>query len=153
MCIDSLKSKAGAGLVVFGLAASACAPDAIGPTRHRQPLSSASAILLQPAREPRGVEDDILRIEAKVPGFGGFYADSVGGLVAYVRDVTNSSAATAALKDLALSDPGRFYVTGASPKITIRQADFAFSQLVGWEESLLESVRPRGVLLYDADER
>lgn len=91
----------GAWLSVIVVALAGCAdPPATAP-RHLRPEATSSttasdlavdvALELQEAvrgRTRRGEQDEMLRVEAQVPGFGGFFLDSTDRLIAYVKDTT-----------------------------------------------------------------
>lgn len=121
---------------------------------HSAPRHSASALLTEPHRMVRGIEDDILRIEEDVPGFGGFSLDSAGNLRAYILDIRQVDALRARLVSYTTEVPGRFTKQdGTPPSITILQGAFAFSDLVTWQTALRAAKGKSGqIVLLDADE-
>lgn len=72
---------------------SACANDSEFLT-HAPPdatLARTASMNRAEGKMSRGVEDRFLEIEVVVPGFGGFYQDTVSGdMVAYVTNATES---------------------------------------------------------------
>lgn len=106
-------------------------------------------------RTLRGVEDDILRLEAAVPGIGGMYLGT-DELVVWVLDPENDESAKTALRNAAsaLFLPLELrYRVSRGEAITIRRGNFAFSELVGWQKVLLPLlVRTEGFVSIDVDE-
>ncbi len=106
-------------------------------------------------RKDRGVEDDILRLEAAAPGIGGVYIDASGRVNVYMRDKTNRGIAIAALRALglkmngALPEAARF----AAGDVVVQTGEFSFSELLGWSQVLLaDAVNVPGFVSIDADE-
>ncbi len=59
-------------------------------------LRRAAALQIQNAqlgRSQRGEQDEMLKLEARFPGFGGYFVDSLGDLVLYLRDSSRSRGA------------------------------------------------------------
>ena len=106
-------------------------------------------------RNARGIEDDILRLEAAAPGIGGVFVDPSGRVNVYTRSSTNPALAIGALRALgqrmnsALPEAARL-VAG---DVVMRRGDFAFSELLGWSQVLLaDAVNVPGFVSIDADE-
>lgn len=107
-------------------------------------------------RRLRGFEDEILRIESEVPGFGGLHFDrEAGQFVIHVRDSQWREAALAAVEGWVAPFGGRPGLTHfAGKEIEVRDAQFAFSELVAWSEVLVVPLtRVDGFVSIDADER
>jgi hypothetical protein len=107
-------------------------------------------------RTRRGVEDEILRIEAGVPGFGGFYFDRDEWRFAiHVRDAEHEEAALAASRQLASHVVMRLQRDDVSSQdIAVREGRFGFSELVAWSEFLFPKVLTiPGFVAIGADER
>jgi hypothetical protein len=107
-------------------------------------------------RRLRGVEDEVLRIEATAPGFGGFYFDrETGSFVIHVRDEEHTDAARAGAESLVsqiAARPDSEHLFGAGVRVI--EGRFAFSELVGWSEVLFAQVSGiEGFISIDADER
>jgi hypothetical protein len=83
------------GLASGLLALAGCSTDKNPPTAPQlAPPKIASNVLNDAPRlvalaasgvRDRGEQDEMLRVEAKVPGFGGFYIDSEGAVVIYLK--------------------------------------------------------------------
>lgn len=144
-------------VLVAGIAA-ACSD---GPsTVRRQPqgtsgpqgytdLAAANA-----GRTARGIEDEFLRLEARIPGFGGMFKDIDGVVTAYLTD---SMQRPLARQVIAASDSlfeGEPEVRQAvrDGRVRFRSGLWTFSQLVGWQRLALRSLSPTAVITADADE-
>ena len=101
-----------------------------------------------------GFEDDQLRLELSLPGFGGLAFDEDGGLVVYIPSGRTSAESRAILqtqlaraeKDVlvrALSDDSR---------IQWRVSQYPFSSLVAWKDALASQKVRDAVVGIDADE-
>ncbi len=107
-------------------------------------------------RTRRGVQDEILRIEAGVPGFGGFYFDRDEWRFAiHLRVAEHEEAAIAASQQLASSVVTRLQLDDVSSQdIAVRQGRFGFSEIVAWSELLFPQVLTiPGFVAIGADER
>jgi hypothetical protein len=137
-------------LAVF--AACADTPTSSGAAPAAPGASAAAAP--QAKRFSRGIEDEFLQMQTEVPGFGGFYVDEAGDIVAYVTDLADESRARGAVQRLLLRDARRFARRdGSQPAVHVRKGEFGFSQLVDWSEKLQRGARPaHGISLFDADE-
>src|SRR5438046_2710689 len=82
--------------LVFGLLAlGGCSTDTSPPSASqltppqvmRWALDDAPRLVTLAASgvRDRGEQDEMLRVESKVPGFGGFYIDSLGAVVIYLK--------------------------------------------------------------------
>ncbi|MET0399968.1 MAG: hypothetical protein ABW277_24475 [Longimicrobiaceae bacterium] len=143
-------------LPVSALALFAACADTPSPSEATVPGVAAAASAAPQARKfSRGIEDEFLQMEAaEVPGFGGFYVDDAGDIVAYVTDTANEGRARGAIQRLLLRDTRRFARRdGSQPAVHVRKGEYGFSQLVEWNEKLQRGARPSdGISLYDADE-
>lgn len=147
-----------AGLTFLG----ACADP---PTSPGNPLgrgaaaSGAAQVELAAAahgRNTRGVEDEILRMENAVPGLGGMFRDAAGMINIYVPRGSNAGSVKAALARVApglgLPQNARDQLADGS-KVKLLDGDYAFSQLVAWEQAVAAKLRPgTGIYGVDADE-
>src|SRR5574338_1096320 len=94
---------AGAGLALILAACGDRADGPPAPSRHGTaatvPNYRASARALieqaQAGVRRRGVQDEMLQLEAEVPGFGGFYVDSASQVVAWLRRGAGTDAVAA----------------------------------------------------------
>jgi len=106
-------------------------------------------------RTTRGFEDEILRMEAKVPGLGGVWVNETGTPVVYLKDPSQSALALRELRSFAVGLP---YATvlhsklGLEGSTIVRQGQFTFSELVFWSRMIASYVRAPGFLSIDADE-
>ena len=120
---------------------------------------TASSQLDQAAhgRTDRGAEDEILRLEAAVPGIGGLYVDSATGRVTvFVREAASKGRAIAAIRALAERLDRRLPEAAwlGGQDAVVRIGEFAFSELVGWSTVLgPELIRVPSFVSLDADER
>lgn len=100
----------------------------------------------------RGVEDFFLKIEAEIPGFGGFFVEQPGKkLVAYVTDLSKAEKVRSALKSRSQGSLKFVFSNLPSSTIEVRQGDYSFSQLLEWLESIAVEAGSIPVFL-DADE-
>lgn len=90
-------------------------------------------------RRERGIEDEILRIEAEVPGFGGFYFDgSAQRFVVFVRDEETEPPAVAAARELVERITARHALSHLrTSEVVPLRGVYGFSELVGWKDALL----------------
>jgi len=107
-------------------------------------------------RKVRGIEDEILRIESRVPGFAGMHKDASGQMVVHLADLSQRPAAAAEMAKIAVllkdMDPGAARDLAAG-RIKVAQADYSFSQLVDWQQATLNALAARaGFNSVDADE-
>ncbi|HEY2855671.1 MAG TPA: hypothetical protein VGJ18_22725 [Gemmatimonadaceae bacterium] len=135
-----------AGILAIGVAA--CS-ETRTPTQPRVPVSAARTITaLTPGVRP--AEEHFHSLAREIPGFGGYFIDSTGGLVAYVTDLTRGDALRTRLGAIR-----RAHRLGArNPSISIRKGDFDFPSLAHWRDLVsthILGVVP-GVVMSDADE-
>lgn len=77
--------------VTVALSCSPDGPTPSAPTREsiqpRHVFSDAPSLVHDAlaGRGRRGEQDEMLRLEAQLPGFGGFFIDSLGEVVVYMR--------------------------------------------------------------------
>lgn len=139
----------------------ACADTASGPTRQAEraiPMSAASAQILAAVRgrRSRGVEDEILRLEAQIPGLGGLYFNgATGKATIYLIDLGTRASALAtmhaAAPTLNLTRRMRSLLSTDSGT-DVLQGQFAFSDLVAWQQAIVAHARATGLTTVDADE-
>jgi hypothetical protein len=108
-------------------------------------------------RTTRGFEDEILRMEARVPGLGGIFLDpATGQAVAHVRSLGDRTTTMLAIRSAATtlnveeSFRSKIGVEGA---MIIREGSYAFSELVAWSIAVASKPRLPGLVSIDADER
>jgi hypothetical protein len=152
-------------LIVFGSIAvitAGCADSLTPQPKMRVSSASASAMAAEErsqaaaGRTARGFEDEILRLEAKIPGVGGVFADSSGNFVIYVRDESKAAAAMsefrAQVKTLSLPAEIRAVIDNPTRLIS-RVGAYDFSQLVAWSRIVLHTFGAEpGFVSIDADE-
>lgn len=120
------------------------------------PAAASAALLASPivavemaTQEPSRVEssDDLLiRVEAKVPGFGGLFVDAEGRLIVFLRDTAQLPAARAAIESV--FGPSRIPSAG----IRAVRGRYTVSQLKAWTERAGATLSVPGVTLVDLDE-
>ena len=103
----------------------------------------------------RGIKDEIVRLEAAIPGIGGMYIDG-GEVVIYApRDAVREdviSALAHAAESMAITPDLRAQLARGD-RIRLKPANFALSQLLTWERALEDSVaRVAGFTGINADE-
>jgi hypothetical protein len=128
----------------------------VAPPRAAESAQDIAAGELEAAaagRTYRGIEDDILRLENRVPGIGGLFIDSTGNLVVLVRNLSQEADALAALASMPGNFPRSIDDLVEKNAVTVRSAQFSFSQLVAWEKLLFPRLTAlRGFLGIDANE-
>ena len=104
----------------------------------------------------RGVEDEFVRIERDVPGFGGLFADSAGAIVVRLKDSSLRDASIAALRALS----GRFRLPsqltdaldGRAP-MRVLAARYSMSELIALLRMIAQASEGASIVALDADER
>lgn len=91
-------------------------------------------------------DDLLVRVEERVPGFGGMFVDSEGGLVVYLRDPGQLPAARSAIE--AVFGSGRVPSTG----LRAARGRYSVSQLKAWTERAGPILTLPGVTMLDLDE-
>ena len=129
------------------------APTDNGMAAARQ--ARATELLAQPNRYARGVEDEFLRLEAELPGFGGFYLNRNGEIVAVSAGATVDGAVQGRVAEYLLAAGARFAKPdGSLPSVRVERGQYAFSDLLDF----LFRVRAQltaddAIVLLDADEQ
>lgn len=107
-------------------------------------------------RNERGIEDDILRMEAEVPGLGGVFKEN-GKIIVLVPQTAVSATVMAGLaraSSLLTVDPITRGNIARGERIELRPATYSFSQLIVWEELVGGAMNRSGHISFtDADER
>lgn len=107
-------------------------------------------------RTERGIEDDILRLEARVPGIGGLWLDSeTGRFTVFLKDMSRAESASEAVQGFAADLSARLPVGVIDPSnVEVVPGQFAFSDLVAWNKALRTRLGnlPEFISI-DADER
>lgn len=146
-------------LAAVSLAAlSACADDSVTSPQSTQRQLDLANVQLQAAasgRTERGFEDEMLRMELSLPGFGGLAMADDGTLVVHLPPGVSTATGAAALEGK-LARVGRgelsdaFRRPGAVRYLTAR---YAFSTLVSWKEAMATAGNGRSTIHgIDADE-
>jgi hypothetical protein len=140
-----------------------CSSEVSGP---RSPTTISSPNLSEGARAQlaaalqgrtvRGFEDEILRMEGRIPGLGGVFLDgATGQVVIYLKDPRQRAAALRELRQIAsgLNVDADFRAKlGSETGTSVRLGQFAFSELIDWTRTISAGVRVPGFLSIDADE-
>lgn len=141
-----------AGLVVVVCGILACsgtditqAPELTPPTGTRNVLADAPSLVLQAEAGivKRGEQDDMLRREAELPGFGGFYISADRHVVVYMKPSAKTSDALvrSTLYSAYLNRPEP-YVREAMAKASnaeIRVGQYTLSELIAIENAIAHS--------------
>ena len=122
------------------------------PQQSRQTLQEAIVDF-----ENRDIETEFVALERMLPGFGGFFHDENGDIVAYVRD-GEAGAARQLIDQAFLSDENsrnRFIKRdGGVPEIHVVPGDYTMSELIRWTLAMRSaSGVEHGLTLFDADEK
>lgn len=141
----------------------ACVDEPSGPARsertsrvNKLPVAAAELAAAIRGRALRGAEDDILRIEAVLPGFGGMFIDNgvINLFVPKGNDAVNARAAIAQVASSLRLVPELREQLARGDNLNLLQADFAFSQLIEWQTALASRVKPDiPIFGIDADEK
>jgi len=126
----------------------ACADESRFPTEPVRPTVDASYLALSPGGI-RPAEALLHAVARDVPGFGGYYLDNNGVLVAHITDLGRE----AVLRQRLEAVRNRLAVSQVR-SITVRQGQFDFPSLAAWRDlvsSQILGVVP-GVVMSDADE-
>lgn len=115
----------------------------------------AESILSQPNRFPRGVEDEFLRLETELPGFGGFYIGDNGDFVAVSTGAVSDEIVSTRMVEFIRVNSTRFVKPGGSlPQVTVVSGEYAFSRLLDYLFAVRERItQEHDVILLDADEQ
>jgi hypothetical protein len=129
-------------------AVAACAdqsPDSTtSPAMYRAGNVSAAAEKLISAAvagaRPRGPQDEMLKLENELPGFGGFYIDSVDNVVVYLK--TGSTTSPTRVRNTLASfyatwpNPREREIMRASVNARIVTGDYSLSELIATENMI-----------------
>jgi hypothetical protein len=146
--------------LVAAILLAACSDEPLSPNRPQRealvaPTASAHLAAAAAGRLSRGFEDEILRLENRIPGLGGLFRQD-GDIVIYLQDPSQRGAAMRELRAAASTvraDPAFRSQLAAGNRVTVRTGKFPFSQLVAWQGALLRAVAGTPALLsVDADE-
>lgn len=138
-------------VVVAAAAAVACSPDSAGvnsPQAVSAPMHSvlldAPFLVAQAAQgvKKRGEQDEMVKIENSVPGFGGFFFDSTDKLTVYMK---GSSPVSAAAAQAALN---RAYSQRTEAPIRARMSGAATARVIPGDYSLSELIAAENRIAY-----
>jgi hypothetical protein len=95
-------------------------------------------------KRDRGEQDEMLRVEAKIPGFGGFYIDSVGNVVAYLKQSRTATPAGLVRSILSREYAGRSEqnvreIMSKASEAQIREGAYSLSELIAVENRIASS--------------
>jgi hypothetical protein len=144
-----LVSPAILSLALIGL--TACSPDDLPTSQARSrpdlrgALTDAQALIAQAVagRRVRGEQDDMLRREVALPGFGGFYIDSLDRMVVYMKagsnipDTVVRRVLVAAYEHRPEQRIQQLMPEVAKARIVV--GDFALSELISFENRISHS--------------
>lgn len=107
-------------------------------------------------RQLRGIEDDILRLEGYLPGFGGLFIDSTGHVAVYAPANANADSVRAILAQhdtvWHLREPFAHQMS-AGNQVHVLTGQYPFSYLVVWARMFSTQLRAdEGIVSVDADE-
>lgn len=114
----------------------------------------ASQLLEQRGRYPRGIEDDFLRLEADLPGFGGLYLDKNQDVVAVTTGAESDVRVRERVLEFVRSSSNRFAKPdGSLPAVLVKRGDYSSSQLLDHLFKVRSQLRVEDDVVYlDADE-
>jgi hypothetical protein len=101
-----------------------------------------------------GLDAEFARMAREVPGFGGMFVDEDGRLNVYMAPGQARKAATTqdVVQSIGRSLRARGRDMPAASEVVIRQADYDFLQLAGWNERMVPMLREPGIVFLDIDE-
>jgi hypothetical protein len=144
------------------LIATACSEDSTAPAAGPKLSPSIDALAQKEiaaslaGRTSRGAEDEILRLEAAMPGLGGLYRTPEGETVVFAAPASDFGPARARLASRAagVHFSEKIKSTLATGEgLEIRPSKYPFSVLIAYEQLLVPSLKGlEGVLSVDADE-
>ncbi|HLL48529.1 MAG TPA: hypothetical protein VK399_17645 [Longimicrobiaceae bacterium] len=139
-----------AAIFVLAGCSDAMAPGSISENNSTETHSRAD----RTQSATQAAEARSIRIAGQLPGFGGYYFDSDGNLVAYLTDLRQAGTARALLEPLLrgrIADAGQ--KRSARPEVQFREGRYDFPQLAGWRDRMLGPVLDlEGVVFLDLDE-
>lgn len=94
-----------------------------------------------PTRLPelaRSIDDELVQMGRKIPGFGGMFYDEQGYPTVYLREPGSAAA--------------QFAVKSLGEEVRVLRGDFEFEQLIEWKQALRPVLALPGVVFLDADE-
>ena len=137
----------------------ACDSDIVDPGTHSPALKAAGLAAAQltaavSGRTARGFEDDLLRLDAAIDGFGGMFRTAEGRVVAYLPDTALQSRARVVLarNDSLFSADDRVRSDVREGRVHFLPGRFRFSELVAWQQLILRGLPPSALQTVDADE-
>jgi hypothetical protein len=136
--------------ILFGFVGSlsACADESGSPTAPRPSINQASADAAS-SGDVRPAEEHLFALAREVPGFGGYFLDNNGVLVAYVKDLKNQELVRARVEQV------RGRLAAAQIRgVSVRQGQFDFPSLAHWRDLVSSQILGvvSGVVMSDADE-
>ncbi len=144
----SIVRRAGSVVVAFSLL-TACEAPPVAPVTPEASLQlqASETYPVFPSERP------FVELARQVPGFGGFFVEANGDLIAYLTDPAHEEALRPLLQPLlqaAIANRG----TAAGARIIVRPARYDFLQLRLWRDQLTDPVLSTpGVTFLDLDER
>lgn len=89
-------------------------------------------------RTTRGEQDEMLRVEALVPGFGGFFVDTTGHIIVLLKDTTKARVVRALLDQRyrARSEHAVRQAVTNIGQADVRSSDFSLAELVAMQARL-----------------
>ncbi|HEX2203019.1 MAG TPA: hypothetical protein VHG91_06965 [Longimicrobium sp.] len=135
-------------VLAAALFAAGCEQPASPIDRGARPQEGAA---LSRVPEEVGMDGELLRVQRRIPGFGGYYFDAGGDLNVLLTDPAQEPAARALLAGVAASRPRGPGAAGTAA-IRVRRADFDFAALEAWRHRLRSVLGTEGVEFLDTDE-
>ncbi len=119
-------------LMLFAVACSDVSRPA-GPTAGiaQHAISPSTAV----RSSSRGIEDVFLELDRQIPGFGGFSMDANGDVVAFIKDASRASAASAAVTAWLESNTDVF-LRARPARVIMKTGKFGFTDLVKWQTAV-----------------
>jgi len=144
------------GAVLALVAASACSDDSAPTQPVPDAALEANRSLVVSDFASRGIESDFVALEARLPGFGGFYLDAAGDIAAYVRDPSDATRQAIADAFLGTEEQRNTFMRadGSLPSIRLATGEYSMSQLIDWSRRIRTSAgADLKIVQFDADER
>lgn len=128
-------------------------PDAMPLNPHESSAKFAAATASK-GHKIRGEEAGFFRVDKEVPGFGGYYFDEDGNLVAYAKELKKEKEdkLKQMLDPVLNTNKGR--LKKSTGIVKVKRGDFSFPELAHWRDQLSDALlgRGMGVRLIDASE-
>lgn len=121
-------------------------PDVVRQAANLSLLAAQQLSAAVGGRKDRGEQDEMLRVEAQLPGFGGFYIDSVGDVIALLKSSSgrtpqNARSALSLAYGMRKESVVREIMAPAD-RAQVINADYSLSELIAIEQLISRNSAP-----------